>query len=81
MLLAVENDEGHARLGMVIGKKAVAKSVDRSRLKRCIREAFRHAVLPAVDIVVLARQSMTTVPREDWQHLAGRAFTRLASQP
>ena len=43
-----------ARLGLVVGKKLLKRSVDRNRLKRIIREQFRcqRASLPACDFVV-----------------------------
>jgi len=44
------------RLGIVVGKRAVRRAVDRNRLKRAIRESFRHEQhrLPSLDIVVQA---------------------------
>ena len=41
-------------LGLVVGKRAAARAVDRNRVKRCIRESFRMVMndLPAVDVVV-----------------------------
>ena len=43
-----------ARLGLVVGKKQLKRSVDRNRVKRIIREQFRclRATLPACDFVV-----------------------------
>ena len=43
-----------ARLGLVVGKRAVRRAHDRNRLKRTAREAFRQrrAGLPAIDIVL-----------------------------
>jgi len=43
-----------ARLGLVIAKKLLKRSVDRNRVKRIIREQFRlqRASLPACDLVV-----------------------------
>ncbi len=43
-----------ARLGLVVGKKQLKRSVDRNRVKRIIREQFRclRLTLPACDFVV-----------------------------
>lgn len=43
-----------ARLGLVIGKKLLKRSVDRNRVKRIIREQFRclKTMLPACDFIV-----------------------------
>ena len=44
----------HARLGLIVGKKAVPKASARNRIKRVIRERFRtvQTELPPVDIVI-----------------------------
>jgi ribonuclease P protein component len=34
-------EAGGARLGMLVSRKHAARSTDRNRIKRCIREAFR----------------------------------------
>ena len=46
-----------ARLGLAVAKRAAPRAVDRNRLKRLIRDRFRHhrAYLPAVDVVVMVR--------------------------
>ena len=46
-------DASEARLGVVVGKKVLARAVDRNRCKRILRERFRclRADLPAVDLV------------------------------
>ncbi len=43
-----------ARLGLVVGKKLLKRSVDRNKVKRIIREQFRcqRINLPACDLVV-----------------------------
>jgi ribonuclease P protein component len=59
---AAPNSLGYARLGLSIGKKAVGNSVARNRVKRQVRESFRHiaASMPAIDVVVGARNSART---------------------
>ncbi|WP_296648525.1 ribonuclease P protein component [Thiobacillus sp. 63-78] len=54
MVMARPNQVGYPRLGMVIGKRLLARAVDRNRVKRCVRENFRQAMseLPACDFVV-----------------------------
>ena len=54
---------GHefARLGMVVSKRTMPKSVNRNFAKRLIREIFRHSssTLPALDFVVRIRRNLT----------------------
>tara|TARA_Y100001001_G_scaffold164253_1_gene195742 strand:+ start:807 stop:1256 length:450 start_codon:yes stop_codon:yes gene_type:complete len=66
MALAIPNDLGHPRLGLVFSKKNVRRAVDRNRLKRLARESVRHAQhrLPAVDIVLLARRGVNEVDND-----------------
>ena len=60
LMLAVSNDRGAKRLGMVIAKKSVAKAVQRNRIKRQIRESFRKTRpgIEPFDVVVLARKDV-----------------------
>jgi ribonuclease P protein component len=53
-LNVVFNRMHHARLGLIVGKKAVARAIARNRIKRVIRDRFRTAQseLPAADLVV-----------------------------
>ena len=63
LLLARENNLDHCRLGLVIAKKHVKLATRRNRVKRVIRERFRHhfkAHLPGIDLIVLARPGIET---------------------
>ena len=71
LVLAVENQVKHCRLGMVIGKKNAGAAVQRNRIKRLIREFFRTQgpqanESPCLDIVIVARSGVST---RDNQHL------------
>ena len=47
-------DTGAARLGMLVSRKHSALAVERNRIKRCIREAFRleQETLGPLDVLV-----------------------------
>lgn len=47
-------DAGLPRLGMLVTRKHAPHATDRNRIKRCIREAFRHeqAWLGSLDVLV-----------------------------
>lgn len=54
------NERPYARLGIIAGKKAAARAVDRNRAKRLIREVFRTASpdLRSLDIAVQLRTDL-----------------------
>ena len=75
-LFAANNHSDGARLGLIIGKRRLKRAVDRNRVKRVVREAFRlnRSILPAIDIVVqLAEKplatTLTTQARTMWPNL------------
>lgn len=54
-----KSDKSSARLGLAITKKKLKKAVDRNRIKRITREAFRHhcpALIP-IDVVLIVKVS------------------------
>lgn len=50
-----------ARLGLVVSRRTAKKAVVRNRIKRLVRESFRHhhQRLHGLDIVVISRPSLT----------------------
>ena len=63
-LLARPNQLEYPRLGMAISRKVARKAVSRNRIKRVLRESFRHwqTRLGAVDIVILGRPGIAAQP-------------------
>jgi ribonuclease P protein component len=60
LILARANHLDRPRLGLVIAKKHIRLAVARNRIKRLIRESFRHQQQPlsGIDVIVLARKGM-----------------------
>jgi len=62
LILATPNNLGHARIGLIFSKKNLKLAVQRNRIKRQVRESFRHqADYPNLDIVVLGRQGLANL--------------------
>ena len=59
-LLVLDNGGPSARLGLAISRKCARRATDRQRIKRLIRESFRHhrQTLVPVDIVVMCRPAV-----------------------
>jgi ribonuclease P protein component len=79
--IARPNAMSGARLGMIIGKRHLPRAVDRNRVKRAIRESFRHhrGDLAELDIVIQLQgrargEDARAALGEIWQRL-GRART------
>ncbi len=55
------NTSGHARLGIVVGRKIAKKAVQRNYMKRILREFFRResVSLGAVDLLVRPLKAYT----------------------
>jgi ribonuclease P protein component len=55
----VQNEEDHARLGIIASKKTLPSAADRNFVKRVIRETFRQHGIKAhkLDLVVMVRRA------------------------
>ena len=82
LLLARDNQFEHPRLGLVIGKKSVKLAVERNRIKRQIRESFRHnqSILDGVDIVIVARRGIADLSNIELRQQFDKMWKRLARQ-
>lgn len=79
VLLYRANTVGHARLGLALSKKAIAKAHDRNRVKRMIRETFRvRTQLPAIDVIVLAKFGVAKTNNSVMMNKLSQAWNRLA---
>ncbi|TBR37450.1 ribonuclease P protein component [Marinomonas agarivorans] len=60
LLLATKRNDNQARLGLIVAKKNEKRAVERNRIKRLVRNSFRHnkTKLAGYDIVFLARQGI-----------------------
>ncbi|WP_197710765.1 ribonuclease P protein component [Halorhodospira halochloris] len=81
--LVRENHRGHPRLGIMAPKRHLRRAVDRSRVKRLLRESFRTSV-PAdlgVDVVVGVTRDINSQSnkavfrqlRQIWQRIQDRS--------
>ena len=82
LLLAIRNERDAARVGLVVAKKNIRKAVDRNRIKRLIRESFRHRLgtLPSLDIVVLVRKDAGTAENKQLLAVLDKLWSRLERQ-
>ncbi len=71
-----------ARLGITIAKNRVRKAHDRNRLKRVIRESFRHHqhFLPNVDIIVIGKSNLDTLSNQEFNELLNKLWIKLKAR-
>ena len=76
------NDTEQARLGITVSRKVSLRAVQRNRIKRLVRESFRHQALKiaGLDVVAIARPKASLVTNQDiiqsleehWNHVDSR---------
>lgn len=77
LLLARENDQLTARLGLAISKKQVARAVNRNRIKRLFRESFRLTSLENIDVIALARTNLGSMSNREISAKLEKAWQKL----
>ena len=71
-----------ARLGLAIAKKHIKKATARNRIKRLVRESFRHHQdkLKNVDIIVLTRNDISTQTNKQLLEKLSVIWQRMSEQ-
>lgn len=74
------NGVSHPRLGIAVSRRVMSRAVDRHRLKRRIRESFRHEIarLRGLDIVVIASSGVEKMQSKTLGELLARQWERAA---
>lgn len=73
------NEQSQARIGMAITKKKVPTAVQRNRIKRHIREQFRHcaAQLKPFDIVFIVKKPVNDLDNKELDFQLDAIFKKL----
>jgi ribonuclease P protein component len=76
------NELERSRIGIIVGKKSAPRAVDRNRIKRMVREAFRNnrQCFGGADLVVLARRCPQPSGWESARAELMTLFAQLAAQ-
>ena len=74
------NVMNHPRLGLAVARRTVRRAVARHRLKRQIRESFRHHAerLGGLDVVVVVNPGAEKMDSKRFGELAARQWERAA---
>ena len=81
-LLARKNTLDHPRIGMAIPKKHIKHAVGRNRIRRIVREQFRHQQhqLPSVDIVVIAKAGIADLSNQEINKVLDKLWRKLTQR-
>jgi ribonuclease P protein component len=82
LIVWLANGLGYPRLGVTVSKK-IGCAATRNRVKRCIRELFRHnrMLLSAVDMNVIARRESSTMDFRNISRELEKAFRHIGKSP
>lgn len=77
-ILACKNSYAFPRLGLTVAKKQIKRAHERNRVKRIIRESFRHIQhdLPARDFVVIVKKPAEKLTNEQLRSVLDKLWRR-----
>ncbi|TDT44073.1 ribonuclease P protein component [Halospina denitrificans] len=75
-------EPSQSRLGIIVARKHLKRAVDRNRIKRLVRESFRHRQndIPSLDVIVLARPGIGTLDNQQLYQQLDRLWSKLSHQ-
>ena len=78
-LVVTKNSLTYPRIGFAIAKKQIKRAHERNRIKRIVRNEFRlkQHMLPAVDVVVMARTSIVELSNAEIRIMLDKLWARL----
>ena len=78
-VLGRRREDGNARLGLAVSRKAVATAVGRNRVKRLVRESFRHYQneLRCLDLVVMVKSGVAARSNHELASSLDRHWIRI----
>ncbi|MFD1382942.1 ribonuclease P protein component [Rhodanobacter aciditrophus] len=81
-LLLARKQSHPAKLGLIVSKKTDKRAVGRNRIKRVVRDSFRHhqELLDGLEIIFLARQGIRDVDNADLHKRLEKAWKQLAKK-
>lgn len=79
LILARPNQLDYPRLGLVVAKKHLSLAVQRNRIKRLVREEFRHQqqALVGLDVIVLSRKGLDELSNQQFRHQLSQQWQRI----
>jgi ribonuclease P protein component len=82
LILARESQSDRSRIGLVIAKKHIKLAVDRNRVKRLIRESFRHNQhqLIKIDAIVLSRNGLADLGNPDTYEMLQQLWKKIQNK-
>lgn len=81
-VISASSGQAAPRLGLAVSRKAARLAVQRNRIKRLVRQAFRTSAhrLPPVDVVVIARPGIASRSNGEIQRSISMHWKRMAKR-